>query len=518
MNNINILWADDEIDLLKPQIIFLESKGYTVIPVTNGRDAVNRCIENNIDIVFLDEHMPGISGLEALAEIKAINVNLPIVMITKNEEEDIMEEAIGAQITDYLIKPVKPNQILLTLKRIIDNKKLISAKTTSNYQKEFQQIFSRIQDVQTYKEWADLYRKLVYWELELEKSQTNEMAEILAMQKQEANVAFNKFVIKNYTKWLDSDDDDTPIMSHTLLPKRILPSLESDIPTFLILIDNLRYDQWKCIQPIISESFRLVEDDMYYGILPTATQYSRNSIFSGLLPLEIEEEYPQYWKNDQDEGGKNLHEDFFFKQLLKRTFHEEIKSDYVKVTNHSDGKKFEDNVLNYLNNDIVAVVYNFVDMLSHARTEMEVLKELASDESAYRSITISWFDHSPLHNALKKLAGKKVNLIITTDHGSIRVNQPSKCIADRNTTTNIRYKTGKNLNYEAKDVFEVRNPHDAYLPKSNVSSSYIFAKEDKFFVYPNNYNHFVNYFKDTFQHGGISMEEMIVPLAFYTSK
>lgn len=518
MNNIHILWADDEIDLLKPQILFLEQKGYKVIPVTNGQDAIDRCRKNNIDIVFLDEHMPGISGLEALSQIKAINAGLPVVMITKNEEENIMEEAIGAQISDYLIKPVKPNQILMTLKKIIENKKLVSERTTSDYQKEFQQIFSTIQSTQNHKEWTDLYKKLVYWELNLAKSESGGMQEVLAMQKQEANVEFNKFVMKNYLKWLDAEGDSAPVMSHTLMEKKVLPQVKKEMPTFFILIDNLRYDQWKTIQPLISESFRMVEEDSYYSILPTATQYARNALFSGLLPSEIADEYPKLWKNDDDEEGKNLHEDEFFKDLLKRTFRDEVKSAYIKITNHQDGKNLENNILNYLNNNIVAIVYNFVDMLSHARTEMEVLKELASDEAAYRSLTLSWFDHSPLHNALKKLSGKEARIIFTTDHGSIRVSQPSKCIADRTTTTNIRYKTGKNLNFEPKDVFEIKNPHDAFLPKQFVSSSYIFAREDKFFVYPNNYNHFVNYFRNTFQHGGISLEEMIIPFAVYTTR
>lgn len=517
MNNITILWADDEIDLLKPQIMFLEDKGYKVVPVTNGHDAIEKCKNEIFDVVFLDESMPGISGLEALGEIKSINRNLPVVMITKNEAEDIMEDAIGAQITDYLIKPVKPNQILLTLKKIIDNKRLVSAKTTSNYQKEFQKIFSRIHTELDFNEWAELYKKLIYWELELEKSNDPGMREVLTMQKHEANVEFNKFVARNYLDWLDGADD-TPVMSHNLMMRKVIPRLNTEVPTIFVLIDNLRLDQWKVIQPLVNESFRQVDEDTFYSILPTATQYSRNAIFSGMMPLDISQRFPDMWKNDDEEGGKNLHEGDFLEAFFKQKLHGTKKVDYVKITNHRDGRLLEDNILNYLNNNFTAIVYNFVDMLSHARTEMEVLKELASDEAAYRSLTLSWFEHSPLHNALKKLADKPVNIIFTTDHGTKRVNQPSKCVADRNTTTNIRYKSGKNLNFEAKDVFEIKNPHDAGLPKANVSSTFIFAKEDKFFVYPNNYNHFVNYFKDTFQHGGISLEEVIIPFAIYSHK
>jgi D-mannonate dehydratase len=252
--------------------------------------------------------------------------------------------------------------------------------------------------------------------------------------------------------------------------------------------------------------------------LPTATQYSRNAIFSGMMPLDIEKKYPDKWRNDDDEGGKNMFEADFLKDNVKRTFRDDIKCEYIKITNHQDGKELEDNIQNYMNNDLVVIVYNFVDMLSHARTEMEVLKELASDEAAYRSLTLSWFDHSPLYNALRKLVDRKVNLIFTTDHGTIRVKTPSKIIADRTTTTNIRYKNGKNLNYDARDVFEIKKPHEALLPAPNVSTAYVFAKEDIYLVYPNNYNHFVNFFKNTFQHGGVSLEEIIVPVAFYTSK
>ncbi|HWB63661.1 MAG TPA: PglZ domain-containing protein, partial [Chitinophagales bacterium] len=512
MSQINILWADDEIDLLKPSIMFLENKGYKVTPVTNGKDAIDKVAERGIDVVFLDESMPGLTGLETLSRIKEINTHVPVVMITKNEEENLMEEAIGSQIADYLIKPVKPQQILSTLKKIIDNERLVSEKTTSSYQQEFQKLFMAMQDNLDYKQWVELYKKLVYWEIELNKSDSS-MVEVFDSQKSEANKEFNKFVIKNYKRWINSEaGDDTPIMSHTLLRNKLIPLLKDNKPTFLVLIDNLRYDQWKAIQSMVMENYKVDEEDSFYAILPTATQYSRNAIFAGMTPLQIQQQFGDLWKNDDDEGGKNLHESEFLESFLKKTFREPIKHQYVKVTNHRDAEILEANITNYLNNKLTVIVYNFVDMLSHARTEMEVLKELASDEAAYRSLAASWFDHSPLQNALKKLADKDINILLTTDHGTVRVQDPSRCIGDRETTTNIRYKTGKNLNYEDRDVYAVKNPEEIGLPKSRLSSTYIFAKEDKFLVYPNNYNHFVNYYKDTFQHGGISLEEIIVPV------
>lgn len=506
MSNPRILWADDEIDLLKSQILYLNDKGYDVVEVTNATDALDKCASEVLDIVFLDENMPGLSGLDALQRIKQINPQLPVVMITKNEEENIMEEAIGAQITDYLIKPVKPQQILLTLKKIMDNRRLVQEKTSSAYQQEFQKIFMAFQDKLTAEEWGELYRKLIYWELNLGKSSTD-MSEVFNMQKSEANREFSKFVADNYLSWLQGNG--APVMSHTLMDERVLPQL-GDLPTVMFVIDNLRFDQWKTIEPLFTQFFRVQSEEVYYSILPTATQYSRNAIFAGMLPLEIESKFPKYWKNDEDEGGKNLHESEFLTDWIVRN-KVSGKYSYQKIVNLEEGRKLEDDILNVLNHEFSAIVYNFVDMLSHARTDMQVLRELANDEAAYRSITYSWFQHSPLFAALKRLSERNVRILITTDHGSVRVNTPAKVIGDRNTTTNLRYKTGKNLSFDQKDVMSVKNPHDAFLPKQHVSSSFIFAKEDRYLVYPNNFAHFANHYRNTFQHGGISLEEVLIP-------
>lgn len=519
MDKIKILWADDEIDLLRPQIKFLEAKGYEVVTASNGHDAVDIYKETgDVDVVFLDESMPGLTGLEALPRIKAISPNVPVVMITKNEAEHVMEDAIGSQISDYLIKPVNPNQILLTLKKIIDNKRLVSEKTALNYQQEFRQIFMQLSGGLSVGEWADVYKKIVGWELRVDANQATGVSDILAQQKEQANTEFSKFVVKNYFGWVDKNRTDGPTMSHTLLRKQVFPHISNGSPTVLILLDNLRYDQWKVIEPTFNELFRTEQEDFFYSILPTATQYSRNAIFAGMMPNDIETAFPDKWKNDTDEGGKNLFEDFFLGKQIERTFRKGCKWEYFKVTNVNHGKELTDNILNYLHNDLTVIVYNFIDMLSHARTEMEVLKELAGDERAYRSLTRSWFLHSPLWAALQKLEGRDVQLFVTTDHGTIRVQTPSRVIGDRETTSNLRYKVGKNLQYEAKDVLAVREPKQAGLPRPNISSSFIFAKEDMFFLYPNNYNYYQNYYKNTFQHGGISLEEMICPVVRLRSK
>lgn len=517
MSDIKILWADDEIDLLKPQILFLEQKGYRVEPVTNGHDALDKYKSEHFDLVFLDEHMPGITGLETLSRMKSINNDTPVIMITKNEEENIMDEAIGSQIADYLIKPVRPNQILLSIKKVIDNKRLVSEKTSVSYRQQFQNLMMEISSDMNYASWAELYKKLIYWDLELDKASNPEMREIFEMQKTEANKEFFKFIQKNYISWLQKPNSDTPTLSHTLFKNKVIPRIDPEIPTFFLLIDNLRYDHYRILEPLLKERFRKTDEDFFYSILPTTTQYSRNAIFSGLMPSEIDKKYPDKWFYDDESAGKNLNEEFFLLEQFKRNGLN-LKTSYTKITNHRDGRELEENFLNLMNNNFNVIVYNFVDMLSHARTEMEVLKELASDEAAYRSLTLSWFDHSPLLNALDKLKGKKARIIITADHGTIRVKSPAKVVGDKNTTTNLRYKTGKNLNYNPKEVFEVRKPEEAFLPKSNVSSSYIFAREDYYFCYPNNYNYFVNYYRNTFQHGGVSIEEIIVPVAVYETK
>lgn len=519
MERIKILWADDEIDLLKPQQIFLEQKGYEVITVTNGYDAIEECSDQkNFDVVFLDESMPGLSGLETLSKIKEQFPQLPVVMITKNEAETIMDEAIGSQISDYLIKPVNPNQILLTLKKIIDNKRLVHTKTSSDYQQEFRQIFMDINSGLNFKEWSEIYKKIIGWELKLDAVNSTDMAEILSTQKAEANTEFSKYIIDHYEDWVNDKVSDIPVMSNTLMRKKVFPNLKDDVPTIVLLLDNLRFDQWKTIQPIITELFRIEEEDTFFSILPTSTQYSRNAIFAGMMPLEIEKRHPQWWKNDVDEGGKNLHESELLDELIKKSFRKDIKSEYIKVTNVAVGKTLQDNMLNYLNNNLTVIVYNFIDMLSHARTEMEVLKELAGDETAYRSLTKSWFIHSPLWAALQKIAGKEVQLIVTTDHGTIRVKNPTKVVGDKETTTNLRYKVGRNLQYEKRDVFELKDPKKGLLPTPNISSTFIFAKNDLFFLYPNNYNHYHNYYKNTFQHGGISLEEVICPIVRLSGK
>lgn len=510
MANTQILWADDEIELLKPHIIFLNEKGYDVTPVSSGADAIEKCSESPYDLVFLDENMPGLTGLETLTQIKTKRPNLPVVMITKSEEEYIMEEAIGSKIADYLIKPLNPKQILSSVKKILDNKRLVTEKTNLDYQKEFQQISMSFNENLDFHEWAEIYKKLIYWELEIDNTEHKSMQEILDTQKANANTNFAKFITQNYESWLNDADAEKPVLSHQLMRKKVFPEMATNKSTFFILIDNLRYDQWKIIEPLIADYFSVTEETSYFSILPTTTAYARNSLFAGMMPYEISRRYPDLWVYDDEEEGKNKNEEALFGNLVKNS-KLDLKYSYHKIITNTQGKALVDNLNNLMHNDFNIMVFNFVDMLSHARTDSAMIRELAPDESAYRSITHSWFMHSPLLEIMKLLSEHDVQIMLTTDHGTIRVKRPVKIIGDRETNTNLRYKQGKNLNFNEKEVFYTRKPDQFHLPKRNVSTAYAFAKEDKFFAYPNNYNYYVKYYKDTFQHGGISLEEVIIP-------
>ena len=509
MTTGHLLWVDDEIEMLRAHIIFLEKKGYDVTTVNNGNDAIEECRKRNFDLVLLDEMMPGITGLETLQQIKDISPSTPIVMVTKSEEENIMDQAIGQKIADYLIKPVNPSQILLALKKNIHKKQIVTEVTQTGYRKEFQDIAMRIMDCSTLDDWKDIYRRLVRWELELS-SADSDMTEMLQMQKEEANNSFAKFVRKNYLSWVAPGTTQRPLMSPDIFKKCVFPAVNNGEKVFLVVIDNFRYDQWRTLAQDIGEMFD-VNEDMYMSILPTATQYARNAIFSGLMPEQIERMFPDLWVDEDEDEGKNINEEPLVRTQIER-YRRHDSFSYHKINDSAAAERLVERLGELTKNDINVVVLNFIDMLSHARTESKMVRELANNESAYRSITLSWFRHSVVGELIKALAQTDCTVIITTDHGSIRASKPIKIIGDRNTNTNLRYKLGKNLNCQSKEVFVVKNPHEAQLPAPNLSTSYVFATGNSFLAYPNNYNYYVSYYKDTFQHGGISMEEMLIPL------
>ena len=504
MTNGLLLWADDEMELLRPHLLFLEKKGYEVVTVTNGTDAIEECRQRTFDLVLLDEMMPGLTGLETLQRIKELQPTVPVVMVTKSEEEDIMNQAVGQNIADYLIKPVNPNQILLTLKKFIHKREIVAEVTQTAYQQQFQQLSMQMMDCRTWNDWCEMYRQLVRWELQLSATDSA-MGDMLRMQKEEANIGFAKFVKKNYMGWLEKRE---MMMSPDIFKMKVFPTLSEGKKVFLIVLDNFRYDQWKTIEGELTD-FE-IDEQLYCSILPTATQYARNAIFSGLMPDQIARMFPDLWVDEDEEEGKNLNEAPLIQTQIDRYRRHDTFA-YHKINTTDDAERYMNQFSSLEKNSLNVLVINFIDMLSHARTESKMVRELAHDEAAYRSLTLSWFRHSIMSQLLRQLAQTDCQVIITTDHGSIRTNSPVKIIGDRNTNTNLRYKLGKNLAYDDKDIFVIKEPQKAFLPAPNLSTSYVFATGGQFFAYPNNYNYYVTYYRNTFQHGGISMEEMMIP-------
>ncbi|HKJ33287.1 MAG TPA: response regulator [Balneolales bacterium] len=506
----NILWADDEIDHLKPHIIFLEKRGFKVTPVTNGEDALTSIKEQNYDIVFLDEHMPGMDGLATLSNIKEMQPTLPVIMITKNEEESIMDDAIGAKISDYLIKPVNPNQILLTVKRILDRNRIRNEKSAQAYLRSFNEISMELTSELDWDEWIKIYKKLTSWDLELPR-EDEALRQVLEDQKQQANREFGKFIEREYYYWLRGDNTERPILSPDIVREYVKPLLDQGETTLLFVIDCMRYDQWLVFESLLSDMYN-IQTDFYYSILPTATPYSRNAIFSGLYPNEIEKYYPGLWEtSDDNESSLNRYEGELLELQMKRMRYD-FTPKYEKILLADEGRRLADKIVNYTQTPLSAFVFNFVDTLVHTRSDSEVLKEIAPDVSAFRALTKTWFAHSSLLDIFKTLANQDVTIIVTTDHGSVRALRDTKVLGDRDTSTSLRYKYGRNLKCDKDAAIMVDNPLDYKLPRSGVTTNYIFAKEDFYFVYPTNYHRYQNKYKDTFQHGGASMEEMILPV------
>ena len=488
-----ILWADDEIDQLKPHIIFLENKGFEVTPVTNGDDAITLIRDRQFDIIFLDEQMPGMDGLATLNRIKTIRSSLPVVMITKSEEESIMEEAIGAKISDYLIKPVNPNQIILTVKRILERTRIRNEKSAQSYLRNFNKLSRRISEEASWEDWVDIYKQLTQWDIDLESGEES-LRQVLADQYKEANKMFGRFISRNYKSWLNQSTPQRPALSIDIVDEYVMPHVRNEQTTLFLVIDCMRYDQWMVFQDLLNDDYS-------------------NAIFSGLYPLEIEDIYPDLWQQGEDESSLNQYEEQLLqKQFARKGVDKKIK--YEKVLNTEEGRTLADNIHNYLQVPLSTFVYNFVDTLVHSRSDSDVLKEIAPDVPAFRSLTETWFQHSTLYEIFKILADKEITIVATSDHGSVRALRDTKVFGDRETSTSLRYKYGRNLSADEEGAtMMIDDPASYQLPTPGHSNNYIVAKEDYYFVYPTNYHRYQNRYRDTFLHGGASMEEMILPIA-----
>lgn len=508
-----LLWVDDEIELLRSHILFLNEKGYSVDTATNGEDALDMIQEKQYDLILLDEMMTGMGGLETLSKIKEINPSLPVVMITKNEEEALMEEAIGSKISDYLIKPIKPNQILLVCKKFLEKKEISAQYVSKDYLQDFNYISSRLLDQPDYEEWVEIYLKLINWSIELQEHPELELQSTFDDLMKEARREFSKYIERNYKSWINIDED-RPLLSIDVVEQSVIPLLREGYNVFFFVLDCMRYDQWLVMEEALRPYFN-IKKFSYYSILPTSTPYSRNAIFSGLFPSEIERYFPELWTHgNDDETSHNRFEKELLEKLIERK-RVKLKNElrYLKLIDPEYGKNFEQNIFSLIDHNLVAVVVNYLDMIAHSRSDSTILKEIAPTEQAYLSLTKSWFTHSSILRALKTLStSKKTRIVITTDHGSIRCMHGAKVLGDREALPNLRYKFGRNLKAEEKQAIYIRNPQEYKLPRRGLTINYIIAKEDYYFVYPTDYSKYLHLYKDTFQHGGISMEEMILPV------
>ncbi|NOT33441.1 MAG: response regulator [Candidatus Eisenbacteria bacterium] len=513
-----ILWADDEIDLLRPHIKFLEQKGFAVTAVPNGEDALAALERQRYDVVLLDEMMPGLGGLGTLDAIKSRNHTLPVILITKSEEETLMDEAIGKRITDYLIKPVNPSQVFLACKRVFESDRLQDSQRARDYVGEMQ----RWQAIDTrrldWAGWVDLTVESARWDVLFDGINEEGLKQAHADFRRPLNLEFSRFIEDQYPRWV-KDAAERPRMSHDVVRHAVVPHLKSGKRVVFVVIDCMRLDQWFTLEPLLEELFE-IQHDYYCGILPTATPYARNAIFGGLLPIDLQRHHPDLWQeNSKDERTKNR----FERQLLEHQL-ERLKATpekglkYLKIYEADEAQAVKRQIQTFSNLSLVAMVFNFLDILAHGRSESEILQELAPDEAAFRAVMRAWFTHSPLYDILRALSKQDVTVVITTDHGSVLCKRAALVYGNRDTSTNLRYKFGVNLNCDTKQAINARKPSDFALPDDGVNKNYVLCREDYYFVYPTRFHEFERQYRGSFQHGGVSIEEMVLPLMTLTPR
>lgn len=516
--NLHILWVDDEIEMLKPFILFLTNKGFILNTTTNGDDAIVMVVNNHYDLIILDEIMPGMDGITTLNEISKINPEIPVIMLTKNEEEGLMETAIAKQISEYLIKPVNPNQILMAIKRIFQTEEIRLNRVGQEYSQFVANLNRKLFSAPDFKEWIEIYKEICKWDLIIDEMNDENLKQTHFLEKRNCNTEFCNYIEDHYKNWLSCND--RPNLSFDVVSQYIIPQLEANKTIYFLILDCLRYDQYLAIEPFIKEYFD-IELDSYYSILPTATPFSRNAIFSGLLPVDIAKRFPEYWlENNELDNSRNRNEHQLLDEHVEDLgFKLNPPSKYIKVFNIEEGNFVLRKIDSFKNDKLVVLVYNFLDLLAHHRSKDQILQETIPDEEAFRAFTKHWFFHSSLFEAIK-LISKQENsvLVISTDHGSIRVTRATQVVGDKDTSITVRYKEGKNLSCNEKHALFLKNPKEFGLPQRNIVNNFIFSKDDYYFVYPNSYHQYQKQYNGTFQHGGVSMEEMILPVAICSPK
>lgn len=515
VENTRILWVDDEIDALTPHILFLRKRGYEVVGAMSGDDAIDIVGKEAFDLVLLDEMMPGKDGLTTLEEIKELRPHLPVVMVTKSEEESLMEDAIGQKIDDYLVKPVNPSQILLVIKRLLEAKRIISTSSMKRYITEINRFNQKLYGAVRPEDWHEAARILASWNLELDDNPDVGLEQTLDGTRREWNIEFTKYVESQYVRWLGRSK--RPVMSADVSANWVVPLLKKKRNVLFIVVDCMRLDQWMLVEPLLAEYYN-IERNYYFSILPSATPFARNALFAGLFPDEIHRAYPDNYTGG-DEGSLNRMEHRLFEDNLARNgvrLNRKLK--YLKINTNSEGEAVAKRAGDLFDSQVVTLVFNFLDILAHGRSNNVILKEIAGTEAAFRSLMKSWFAHSPLFSLLKAFAGRDFTVVVTSDHGSVLCKRGTVAYGKRSTSTNLRYKYGDNLNSDPKDSILIKKPDQWRLPMLTLATTYILAKEDFYFVYPNNYNEMVRHFQNSFQHGGISIEEMVVPVVTMTPK
>lgn len=511
-----ILWADDEIDLLKPHIRFLEQKGYAVTAVPNGEDALAALERERYDVLLIDEMMPGLGGLETLDRLKQSDSTLPVILVTKSEEETLMEEAIGRRITDYLIKPVNPSQVFLACKRVFDAQKLQDSQRARDYVGEMQRWQMLDRRRLDWAGWVDLAVDVARWDVALDGAPEAGLQQAHADFRRGLDIDFGRLIEERYPGWAQAaarGAGDRPMLSTDVVRRAVVPHLQAGTRVMFVVIDCMRLDQWFTLEPLLEEWYT-IERDYYCSILPTATPYSRNAIFSGLLPAQLFKTHPDLWQeSSNDERTKNRFERQLLELQLQRLRVTPPRgTKYLKIYDAEEANNTRRQINSFAGLSLVSMVFNFLDILAHGRSESEILQELAPDEAAFRAVMKAWFTHSPLYEIFQALASQDCVVVVTTDHGSVLGRRAALVHGNRDTSTNLRYKFGINLNTDPKQAIIVRRPMDYLLPDDGVNKNYVLAREDFYFVYPTRFHEFERQYRGSFQHGGVSMEEMVLPL------